>query len=234
MITVEKIQALQCKLETLERRSRLQSGVIVLLGVTVILPGVTASNPTTLELLQTRQLQLLDDVGRIRARLQVADGATPSLDLLDQSGQPRLQLALGKDGAPEINLNHERGVAQLELSLANGDLPWIHFRNTESLQLANIGLNSYGSPSLELSSGDYRRHVDLRFDPSGAFGFYAYSPDYDDRVRVGIAANGRPTIELCDPKEQPLATLSVDDAAGRPSLELRDRSGKQLLALPGE
>ena len=232
MNTPTEAEGLERRVAALEGRNRpFVLGMAVVMGAaaTALLVSAAESKPPDL---RVSNLQLVDSEGRTRARLALGPDNEPSIELLNVAGHAQLVLALPNTGDPEIQLFHANGTKQLALHLVNGNLPWITFSVAKGVDVADLGVNSYGSQSLEMSSGDQQRHMDLRFDESGDFGFYAYSPDYDTRVSLGMAPDGKPTLALRDPSEQPLVTLAVDDRVGQALLTLQDSKGKTLFVAP--
>jgi hypothetical protein len=225
-------EGLERRVASLEHRNRLLVISMAILGgaaVLAVLVGAAESKPPEL---RVSDLQLVDSAGKTRLRLALEPDGQPSLKFLNAAGNAQLTLALPNSGEPEIQLSHANGTEQLALRLTNGNLPWITFNNSKGVTVADLGLNSYDAPSLEMSSGDEQRHLDLRFDESGDFGFYAYSPDYDTRVSLGMDPDGKPTLALRDPSERPLATLAVDDKVGHAQFTLQDAKGKTLFIAP--
>jgi hypothetical protein len=81
-----------------------------------------------------------------------------------------------------------------------------------------------------MSDVAYTRHADIRFDESGYFGFAAYGPEFEDRLRVGLNKDGLPAVELFGLDEQRLASLELHD--NRPYLTLWDDRGDAFLEVP--
>ncbi len=227
--TAQRLEERVAALESRNRVNALGAAVVGGAAVLLLLFGAAESKPPEL---RVSNLQLVDSAGITRARLGLGPDGQPSLEFLNAAGNAQLALALPNSGEPEIRLSHANGTEQLVLQLANGNLPWITFKNANGVEVVDLGLNSYDAPSLEMSSGDEQRHMDLRFDEHGGFGFYAYSPDYDTRVSLGMSPDRQPMLALLDPTERPLATLAVDGKAGHALFTIQDAKGETQFVAP--
>ncbi len=78
-----------------------------------------APGPAPFDILQARRFELVDETGRIRARLGFTDDGDPTLILCDDDGQQlriRAELRLDAEG-PCVVLSDKRGVRRLTLSV---------------------------------------------------------------------------------------------------------------------
>lgn len=177
---------------------------------------------------RTESLQILDAEGNPRIVLAV-DDEVPTLRMIDQHGRVRIEFEvrpfwdvldnrdeLASYAVPTIALLHANGEQGLDLELANGDLPWLNMHDDQFNDVVSLGLNSYEAPSLEMSDAAYKRHVGIRFDDKGYYGFAAYDPDFDDLLRVGVTSDGSPALQLYGIDEQQRAALEM--ATDRPRL----------------
>lgn len=73
------------------------------------------------KLLKAEKFQLVDEAGRVRARLGLTGGG-PLLALFDETGKARAELRV-LDGQPSLCLNDEGQTKRASLSLGKGGLP---------------------------------------------------------------------------------------------------------------
>jgi hypothetical protein len=218
------------RISQLERSNRhlwILSGASIAALVALATVGAV-STPTQTH--PSEPIVLSDDEGHCRGSLGFENGV-PGFRLFDQSGRKRLALELGQTGDPHVRLLNEGGTVQAELSLVNGDLPWLNFRTKDKQELASFGINSYGSPSLQLSNGSYDHHLALTFFSDGLPKLALFGPDFDDRGVFGLENGGYPRLSMYGPKEAERAVFQVSPS-GTPSLVLREASGKVLFATP--
>ncbi|HEU5042295.1 MAG TPA: hypothetical protein VFT84_15805 [Gemmatimonadales bacterium] len=71
---------------------------VALLGSVTAAQGRAGARPPS-DTLRARVLELVDESGQLRARLNVEDGGEVVLRLLDQEGTIRVKLGAGKDGS---------------------------------------------------------------------------------------------------------------------------------------
>ncbi len=207
---------------------------VVLAGAVALLIGTGDWNkkpsPSQME-----SLEIVDSEGRPRIVLAV-DGETPTLRMLDQNEKVRIELRvrpfwdLSNDrdarapySVPSVRLLHANGEQGLELDLANGDLPWLEMHDDQRNNVVSLGLNSYDAPSLEMSDVAYQRHIGIRFDEKGYYGFAAYDPEFADLLRGGVTVQGSPALQLYGDDERQLASLEINTR--RPRLGFWDLDG---------
>ncbi len=68
-------------------------------------------------------VRLVDQDGRVRARLVLGSHGVPGLGLWDQDGQVRITLGLGADGEPSLNLLDKEGRLRASFKLGRGGTP---------------------------------------------------------------------------------------------------------------
>jgi len=220
------------RFQKLEKKIRIQKysfSFLVVTILTIFLLGGAWDEP---EEVIAKKFVLVSEEGEPRALIFFDEDGFPNFSLFDRNGAKRISLRVWDDGEPEITLLDSEEVPLLELELSNGNLPWIEMRSEEDVEVVSLGLNSYGAPSLEMSSADEKRNMDLRFDEEGFFGVAFYSPDYDDRLRVGISKEGDPQIEFLNEKERPQITLMYSDKNGLPLFEMKDNLGTKVVSFP--
>jgi len=233
-MTPEIHLALFSRLQTLERKAKRYARLNAVLGLTLVVVFLLGARSEDPSILKTSGLQVIDRNGSVRTEIGFDENNDPVLRMLDTDGRPRATLELWSSGEPHFELKHANGTAQLVLQLANGDLPWLDLYDELGTQVVGLGLNSYNAPSLEMSDSAEQRHMDLRFDANGYFGAAFYSPDYDDRLRVGITTDGVPAVELFGPTEEPMASFGITTDNSQSFLTLQNATGDHLFSIPQE
>jgi hypothetical protein len=117
---------------TVRRWRRVGSGVLAVLGVTILVGAAVRTDPKTADEVLARHFILVgrtpsprasltlgkdggpgllffDQQGKVRAGLTVLADGRPSLGLLDAQGQSRVVLTLDADGAPIMRLLDAQG-----------------------------------------------------------------------------------------------------------------------------
>jgi len=136
---------------------RVTAGAWVLAGTVggVILMGQATPDPdapvedSVTDRIRTRQLEVVDDQGRVRAVLS-ADG--PSLALADEQGNARLTLSLLTSG-PALVLSDEGGANRVVLTEDFDDGPGLSLLDEQERPRATLSVHSDG-PRLSLADGD--------------------------------------------------------------------------------
>lgn len=147
-MNASEVQALQARLERLERRLALMTAAWILTVAPLILLGSwtprAAAQPqvvrtTAVEIVDTSgrvratldavnrrpSLWMYGDDGRRRAGLLVGTGNAPEILLADAQGRPRISLRTGFERAAEIRITDSRGRPRIGVWIGYDDQPGI-------------------------------------------------------------------------------------------------------------
>jgi hypothetical protein len=151
---------------------------------------------------RAEQFELIDQHGRVRARLEVEDdGATPGFVLCDEEGRKRAMFGLAaKEG------------------------PFLTFFDADSRPRLSLGLDGDEGPTIQLldKQGNLRAQLHLSPDkPSLLFLHEGEKP----RINLFVMADGQPHLVLTDkegkqcrgitPSRDILGTINIDAALHR-------------------
>ena len=176
------------------------------LGALICLAVGAARRGAVNKIIEAERFVLLDDAGKMRARLGLLeDGGESSLWFFDQNGEARLTLSVNKSGSPAIQ-----------------------FAGTHNDQGILITTNADGgSPLMTMQGkGERKLHLDV------ADGSAGISVAKGKELRVTIAFDeNESVIAILGEGNQPRVTLHVGPD-GKPSLTLAGKNGKKIVELP--
>ena len=158
-----RLLRMELKLADLQRSNRRLKaiiGALVLVGGAFFTMAQASSSGT--EVVETRQIVLRDDSGRVRAVLgTTAEGAvglnlddpsgktrvtldvdndgSPGLDLFDQNGKRRAIISLGKNGEPGAGLYDSEGKLRTSLDIPSADTPGLAFYHEDGKPASGVG-----------------------------------------------------------------------------------------------
>ncbi|MFA6470992.1 MAG: hypothetical protein WCU00_03040 [Candidatus Latescibacterota bacterium] len=171
MTTEERVKSLESELAMIKRLTRrLIIGSAFVLGMFTMflafqsMTGV-ANSQTGIDnekVIQAKSFEVVDDKGRIRARLTVKElGGV--LGLYDENGKPRAALSVIKDG-PGLLLYDERGEGRASLTIIRRG-PELIFRDEKGKIRTTIGVSQTETPDGKVTT--YPESSLLLFDPEG-------------------------------------------------------------------
>jgi hypothetical protein len=105
-------------------------GLVVLIGGRLWrthVAGLQAGQPAVTDLVRTKRLELVDEVGKVRAVLDMTENAPLGLHLHDAAGKTRVELGLAPDGTPSLKLRDAAGMARTALI--------VHFEGSPTMGL---------------------------------------------------------------------------------------------------
>jgi hypothetical protein len=159
----------------------------------------------TVETLRGKSVEIVDDAGKVRARLGVGRSGDPSLALLDEAGVPQVTLALGSFPRTEDRDRPARRANGQPTGASDGAL-------TAVLRLGSKD----GEPAVEIGAGERLRALRLRDD----FG--------DERIELRVGPYVRPdlrpgatgdlveaSVRLKSPDERLAIELGVEPISSR-------------------
>jgi len=152
---------LESRIETLEKRTRLLLGALLVTMGLALLGAAPSADPENGTVRATR-FELVDTEGRVRGELSLREGA-PVFSLLDETGQDRL------------SLNHDAGGTALFI------------RDEEGVVRLGAAQFANGGGSFALHGPDSKGAAVLYYDDSGSLSFY--DPDGNRTLRLPGASD---------------------------------------------
>lgn len=142
---------------------------------------------TASQSLEAGAFRLVDELGRVRARLGL-DGAAPSLVLYDEQQRPRLQLSVAVGGSPRVQLFD--GVnAQPQLAI-EGDAAGSHVLLAGAgQQKTYLFLKSTGASGLVMINAAGARQAECVLTPEGLSSWSLWHADGTLSSSGGPSAN---------------------------------------------
>lgn len=186
------------RLERLERGLRRWRAAAIgagLLGV-VAVTGI-AARVAPPEKVVTTSLEVVDDAGKVRARIALGKEGEPALELLDAAGVAQATLALGNFPRVEDRDRPQRTPGGRPVAASDAAL-------TSILRLGNKD----NEPAVELGAGERLRAFRLRDD----FG--------DERIELRVGPYVRPDLKLGATGDLVEATMRLKSPDERLALEL--------------
>ena len=86
---------------------------------------------TTMPVVRTESLELVDELGAVRARMGVARSGSVSLTLLDASGQPRADIGIDGGGSAGISVWDAAGQVRAGIGVPAQGAPTIQLRGPD-------------------------------------------------------------------------------------------------------
>jgi len=196
--------------------------------------------------LQAKKFELVDDAGKVRARLSMAEGS-PTLILFDDKGLNRAQFALGDNGQPAIILTDANDVTRVELGVNAENRPSLLFADAKGNIRTYLDVDDKDRPTISLSDADEHTRAMLRLDTDNTPSLEYYDDQQQMRSAYWLLADQTPSLSLYDPagKLRGLLGMSKDndcnlnftnaeenvrarlgvDAKGVPQLMMADTAG---------
>jgi hypothetical protein len=205
---------LTARMERLEKQNRWWIRTALLLGTVLLLvvtlgavqntPGALENSRTknppaanlgaipelivTQETVRTKNLQIVDDDGNVRASINIKEANTaegnPMLTLFDKGGNERAILSLFA-GNPGLWLNDENGKLRANLSLAAGK-PVLNFMDEGTDIRTELYLNEGGDPTFHMRDEDGTARTELYLNEGGAPTFRMNDENGNDRVSFSL------------------------------------------------
>jgi hypothetical protein len=138
----------------MDRKTAAVSFLMGLLGAFVFsrFEGGAQAAPDAGRALSVRQLNLVDDAGRVRAQLAFAKEGAPGLWLMDEKGVARANLGLYGDGTGYFGLQDAQGrMIELLRSFGPREAPLLIFKHA-GRDMMITGLNPGAAPTPFLMS----------------------------------------------------------------------------------
>jgi len=151
---------LESRIETLEKRTRLLLGALLVTTSLSLLGAAPSAEPED-RTVQATRFELVDPEGRVRGELSLRDGA-PVFSLLDETGRDRLSLNHDAGGTA-LFIRDEGGVIRLGAA---------HF--------------AHGGGGFALHGPDSKGASVLYYDEAGSLSFY--DPDGNRALRLPEAS----------------------------------------------
>ncbi len=175
----ESIEALAGRVATLERSNRRLTIAICIFSAVfaaIIVAGAADNRPQAGDMLRVSGLEVLDESGQVRARLDVDKREGPGLALFDSNGTLRQRFYIAYDSIPRLAFFDRDGTLR-ELMGVSLDGAAVKLFDESATMRAIMGLYMDGSTGLVLL-------------------------DESSRVRAGVCLdeNGEPSIELFNDK----------------------------------
>lgn len=126
MTTEERLQKLEQELAKSKRRTRCMMGGVTL---SVLCALTIAATPGDRRVITAHTFNVVDDNGKIRASLEVAEGG-PLLLMQDDNGMPRVVLSAFKDG-PNLTTQDTNGIIRTSLGLNEKFGPMLRVSDAE-------------------------------------------------------------------------------------------------------
>ena len=165
----------------------LMLGMVALIGGRVWQPQVAVAQgrqPAVTDLVRTKRVELVDEVGKVRAVLAMTKDGPLGLHLHDAAGKVRASLDLLGDD-PALGLCNAAGTALVNLTtsrLVFADAAGMTTLDSSKLRLADaagkvrtdLGLSPDGTPSLKLAdaAGKPRTSLIVHFNGSPTLGLF--------------------------------------------------------------
>jgi len=181
------------------------------------------------------EFDLVDDSGKIRARLSLADAGGGKLSLYDMQGQEHASIAADVLGGEVVLSNRKfpapenrwRVVLSSEALSGGAELT---FQHPETFPEVYLSANEHGT-SLNLQGLDHKQTIEIdNTDFNGRPFVSLWDHNGMERASLQLDRKGNPSISLSDGEEHTRSSLELSES-GDPSLSLFDAKGKERAAL---
>lgn len=134
--------------EQLERTLRISWGVwvISMVLIALLLFSGLRQGTTQSEVLVTRQLVIVDKIGKPRIKMGVRPDGAAWIALYDTCGMRRLGIQLRPNGTPAVKLHDANGTPRAILSTISNGAPYFMFDHEDGTERINLMVKSDGRP----------------------------------------------------------------------------------------
>ena len=208
----EQLDALARRIDSLERRIRLQRGVAALSlmvvaggGLAWAHGGSAGRNEKAAQELRARRIALVGAEGRTLAALEPVSGGGARLTLLGAGDVPRISIEVGAEGTPSVVLNDASGGKRVALAVGTDD--------------ARVSVLGTGKASVSLVSDGIAPRLAVS-DGAGS-----------DRVWLAVRL-GSPVLQFLDPRGMARTGITTfNDDMGLAVISGTDKSQPGLVLL---
>ncbi len=184
-------------------------------------PGAVQAQDS--DTLRGKRLEIVDDQGRVRARMSAAGGAT-EFELWGDDMTTNVAVRIKKDGAMAINLTDAKQKSRVVLGATADGWSGLAFADKEGRQRAGLGNDKDGAPTLSMNFANGKLASLLTVQGEKDSILVMNDPKGANMAAFGNS-NGQPNLLLLDAKGNERMKLVLKEDSS-PAMMLRDAGGK--------